>query len=153
MPSFSREQISEAAAYLDEQKPGWYKKINLDKLCQSSPFSCVLGQLFKVEGASETGYTIGRVALNMPTVYDAFGGGSSTEAWKKEVLNRINKDKANADPIITLETNLRATLAKVESVRKMRDELTEYETLLARTQKNIELTKEQIERVSKELGL
>ena len=39
------ERVAAGAAFLDERKPGWWKRINLDTLDIYSCTACVIGQL------------------------------------------------------------------------------------------------------------
>lgn len=49
------ERVARGAAWLDEQKPGWPQLIT-EELEMSGCRSCVLGQVFAVEGGKESGY-------------------------------------------------------------------------------------------------
>lgn len=39
-------RVADAAAFLDEHKPGWYRNVNTRKLDMSSIYNCVLAQVF-----------------------------------------------------------------------------------------------------------
>jgi hypothetical protein len=39
------DRVAKGAAYLDEREPGWWKRIDLDKLDLRKPCRCILGQL------------------------------------------------------------------------------------------------------------
>lgn len=40
------ERVQAGATFLDANVPGWWKKIDLEKLDISSPFDCIIGQLY-----------------------------------------------------------------------------------------------------------
>ncbi len=48
-----QERVERGAKLLDEKRPGWWKKIDLDLLRLSSCFRCVLGQLCSIDERKE----------------------------------------------------------------------------------------------------
>lgn len=59
------ERVAAGVAWLDQNRPGWVQRINLDTLDLGDPCQCVLGQEFTVEARGDlaTPYEIGRQAL------------------------------------------------------------------------------------------
>jgi hypothetical protein len=58
-------RVTKGATFLDEERPGWYRDIDLSNLDMNDPMNCVLGQLegeftrgtdvlFEVNGGSKT---------------------------------------------------------------------------------------------------
>jgi hypothetical protein len=61
------ERVAKGAALLDEHMPGWWKRIDLNRLEQVSPCGCVLGQLWTDDKyAEDGGYWPALVALGIP---------------------------------------------------------------------------------------
>ena len=90
-------KVKQAAKFLDENHPGWHKKIDTAKLFLKSPYNCILGQLY---GGS------GRAVINLCIEYRekyAFGytncinGMEESEAeklkskWIKQITKRLEK--------------------------------------------------------------
>ncbi|MGH9316350.1 MAG: hypothetical protein ACRD1P_04510 [Thermoanaerobaculia bacterium] len=87
--------VRRGAAYLDEHRPGWEKRVDLDTLDMSSPRHCVLGQAYAEEGAAlgMTGfdYVVER-ARSRPRVasfgFDGWGADLLEAAWSAEIIKR-----------------------------------------------------------------
>lgn len=76
------ERVARGVALLDEHKPGWAKRIDLDALHMSGCLSCVLGQVFADEAADVdqaagieygTGYDAGCEYLGIEGTDDLYG--------------------------------------------------------------------------------
>lgn len=82
--------IAAAARLLDQVKPSWANKIDLNKLSMECDDTCILGQLYStyVDGISEL---FGECGVNS---YDSiFGIKASLSTWKKEIKKRlVNKE-------------------------------------------------------------
>lgn len=61
-----QERVANGAALLDEKKPGWRDKINLEELDISDPSRCVVGQLYQGRG----GYLHGLSDLQTYSSYE-----------------------------------------------------------------------------------
>jgi len=85
----------EGALFLDKKQPGWAEKIDVDRLYMASPTNCILGQLFY--GNYMIGY--GQLGIDshprkvglgfIPSMKDSLLPGALTEAWKKEIADRL----------------------------------------------------------------
>lgn len=157
--------VPSAAKYLDEQFPGWHKRINIDVLYQGNEHRCVLGQIFRDE-AKRAGYEHSpyEYALNqLGITYQTVFGSYSTSEWKEEVRERQARDSTmenvatirshSALKLATMESELRAKLAKIDTLKKLVGELHGYNDMLKQTRKNIEVTQTAIGNIHKELGL
>jgi hypothetical protein len=109
--------VSEAAAVLDIEKPGWEKQINLVTLNMASCDHCILGQLYG-HGLSrnffDSGYHIGLVTLH-PKYYFAspspwsvspFSSDQPERDWVVEINARLAAAKEVAQPEPELELEL-----------------------------------------------
>jgi hypothetical protein len=85
-------RVLRGAMVLDEHAPGWHQRIDLEKLDISSPFRCVLGQVFGH-------YIEGLVSLNMgasqpfgfaATAYDE--NPALTGLWRALISQRRERD-------------------------------------------------------------
>ena len=101
--------VENGAALLDIENPGWYKKINLDKLSINSCSDCILGQIYGDywAGASiiqrnpnYTGvYNLG-FAIPMPAFatvvlaaeYVVDKNAKLNAEWKKQIQARLEMD-------------------------------------------------------------
>lgn len=55
------ERVAAGAAWLDQHEPGWWQRINLDRLNLNSECNCILGQL---HGRYNDAPAVGAAALN-----------------------------------------------------------------------------------------
>ena len=87
-----RGHIADSAAVLDEHKPGWYKKVDLDTLDMESPYSCVLGQVFRSRFfRRDSGYIKGCAFLFSRGYHDqraTFCSSSDHKYWEYEIIRR-----------------------------------------------------------------
>lgn len=65
-------RVKAGAEFLDEEVPGWYKRVDTDLLDLSSPVACILGQTFQQfvgtafnGGQFHDGYQAGLKRLNL----------------------------------------------------------------------------------------
>lgn len=84
--------VKEAAQFLDEKYPGWYKKINVDNLNMNIYTKCILGQIYGT-------YKIGITNLNLVTTDSRKVFCYYKLEWIKEVKQRIS----NADGLNILQ--------------------------------------------------
>lgn len=89
------ERIADAAAVLDEHKPGWADKLDLDTLDLNSGRYCILGQLFQSSRLNFLGYRgdgWGRGSRFLEKRgYRNFGGVFCSDEDKSTWLVEINK--------------------------------------------------------------
>lgn len=55
MEDVFRARVAKGAALLDERRPDWFTRVNLNSLCMSSCYMCVLGQLDQDKGVGFQG--------------------------------------------------------------------------------------------------
>lgn len=91
-----QERVESGAAWLDEHRPGWVDRINLDRLIMSSKCGCILGQVdgdyfetikaFNVdaERAEEAAVLLGFQASHEGT----YGYGELEDAWRDHITAR-----------------------------------------------------------------
>ena len=109
---FFTDRAKRGASFLDEEKPGWFSLIDLDKLNMGDGNNCVVGQLFKDAGRDydDSSYFVGVEEMHigetgLPDEYTLgfmlkWTVGSSrnwkllTDAWKIEITNRINAQES-----------------------------------------------------------
>jgi hypothetical protein len=109
---FFADRVKRGASFLDEEKPGWFNLIDLDKLNMGDGSDCVIGQLFKDVDLDykESAYFFGVEEMHIgesgwPNEYtlgfmlDWKMGNSRnwellTDAWKIEITNRINAQES-----------------------------------------------------------
>ena len=84
--NYDLNKVKQAAKFLDEKHPGWFKKINMMKFELASTDSCILAQLY---GASYMGTTALGIA-GYCIQKEAFGYiyGAQPEPFKLEKLTR-----------------------------------------------------------------
>jgi hypothetical protein len=92
----TEDRVSAGAVLLDEQRPGWYAQIDLQRLDMDSYDDCVLGQLFgSFEGGLETLDAVGLYIYNIGfagvpgdprEVYELLG-----ELWTREINLRATR--------------------------------------------------------------
>lgn len=93
----NEERVEKGAALLDEQNPGWYKRINLDTLDQCDPSLCILGQLY---GAWYTGNRIlsdfaENNDLDYSYGFDGSNNDTMTKVWTAFITKRRKQAEAN----------------------------------------------------------
>ena len=66
------ERAARGAALLDEHKPGWWERIDLDTLALESPCRCILGQLWSAEHPDDP-YEIALDELDLHDKDEDFG--------------------------------------------------------------------------------
>jgi hypothetical protein len=111
------ERVAAGSAWLDEHRPGWWKRIDTHVLDLSSCVTCVLGQEFAVEarrtGSHRSGYGYGAAQLiddpdapddeaallgfDIPSPYRDEGYAELTAAWLDEIERRRAADQQPAD--------------------------------------------------------
>ena len=84
--TYAEELVNDAIALLDVKEPGWFNKIDTDRLDIASPTNCVLGQLY------------GEYALGLEKLYSyphqqhahfsAFALVGTTPVWIREINKR-----------------------------------------------------------------
>jgi hypothetical protein len=92
------ERVANGAELLDEKKPGWDQRIDLDTLQMHSCYRCILGQLFADDhlGKAYTPFGVGIRALlladddDVPSVYGFDGHDTDALAaeWKRLIEAR-----------------------------------------------------------------
>jgi hypothetical protein len=101
--------IEQAALLLDEVKPNWYEKIDLDKLDMHLGTSCILGQ-------SYNGYGSGIKEIFGKDFYNTrmdeelkddlvFGRSASREKWIEQISLRKNTKYKEATPVNAPQIN------------------------------------------------
>lgn len=104
-PESAKRRVEKGAKFLDRNVPDWYNgrhKIDLECLDLSSPSSCVLGQVYKING-----YSRGLVRLKLDDAqamaygFEAYGVISRltlddeyallTRHWRREIRSRRKK--------------------------------------------------------------
>lgn len=120
-----RKDVEAGAFYLDENHPGWFKKINLDTLDLSNQCNCVLGQLhgdyddglIEEKIAASRNWSPGpahRVALRAIHLgFYSFGRvkyDALTKAWKRAIKDRLN------NPALTVEQILSVPVEATENI-------------------------------------
>jgi hypothetical protein len=61
------ERVEKGAAWLDEHRPGWVDRIDLETLDLGDPCRCVLGQQFEPQSDSDQcGFEVGMRLLTTP---------------------------------------------------------------------------------------
>ena len=99
MSGIFTERVAKGAALLDEKRPGWVDRIDLDTLDIDNCEDCVLGQAFEAEVHDDEncGYTDGLEALGIPSGrpeedfgFDAHRAdqASLTAEWKRVITAR-----------------------------------------------------------------
>lgn len=89
-------RVGRGAALLDERSPGWFRRIDTDRLHIASSTQCVLAQLY-------TGYDLGKEALDIAWGESARHGfvcGDGpvcvcdwlTDIWKGEIARRRQEE-------------------------------------------------------------
>ena len=73
-------RVAAGAAFLDEHRPGWAGRIDLDRLALIDDCDCVLGQL---SGTYDRGRTALGLSLGEEFLFGFLpgGGGGSAEGW------------------------------------------------------------------------
>ncbi len=56
--------VANGVTFLDDTIPDWRDRVNMEKFDISSPFACVLGQVFRMVGTAPTAWTAGTWALH-----------------------------------------------------------------------------------------
>ena len=95
-------KVFEAAQKLDEVKPDWYTRVNLDTLNLEQSETCVLGQAFADETYSPYSYGLEQLGLDPedPNASLVFDSNDYRHEWVQEILNRraglVEEIKVNA---------------------------------------------------------
>lgn len=103
-------RASRGAALLDEKNPGWYRRVDTDRLHMWSVDSCVLGQLYSNYGPSyrNSGFVNGLVQLRVSGGAARYGFMPSLSApssllkrgWCKEIQARKKKEPSISDEML-----------------------------------------------------
>lgn len=109
---FFTDRAKRGASFLDEEKPGWFESIDLNKLNMGDGSDCVIGQLFKDADRDydDSSYFIGVEELHIGetgrlneytlgfmlkvTVGSSRNWELLTDAWKIQISNRINAQES-----------------------------------------------------------
>lgn len=83
------EQIIIAAQLLDVRRPGWFRRIDLGRLCMVSLYDCVLGQLFGDFSTGLHAFVYRESNAVYPLLLRAFQGDAPPVAWRREVERRL----------------------------------------------------------------
>lgn len=83
--------ISNAAAWLDYYRPGWFNEIDLNTLDQDYGLTCVLGQLYGSYGSYEAQNAMQEYGSAHPFDGD---GPKDTEEWKQQIMIRRQLQQA-----------------------------------------------------------
>lgn len=77
------EHVRKGAELLDEQRPGWHRRINLNMLDVGSPTRCVLGQCYGgyYKGLAKLGLESGHTHGFVGPIY-------LNKEWRQEILAR-----------------------------------------------------------------
>jgi len=92
-----RQRVADAAAVLDEHKPGWYKKVSTETLDLHSHHNCVLGQVFRPRffaNIRQSGYGRGYDFLSDKNSFHHPTAFCSNEPDRKFWIEEIEKRKA-----------------------------------------------------------
>lgn len=88
-----QDKVRAGMEFLDEKKPGWESRIDIERLNLANPMQCVLGQLYGE-------YTVGIVELDLIGVVDrdllgftiypspSVGWSGLTCEWKESIVAR-----------------------------------------------------------------
>jgi hypothetical protein len=102
------ERVARGAALLDEREPGWWQRIDLDRLDLGSPCRCVLGQLITDKDPQPPSLWIEilgwfgiRSRSDVSHGFNTYGPGTDaqyrhlTAAWRNLIeVRRIEADRA-----------------------------------------------------------
>ena len=94
--NYDLNKVKQAAKFLDEKHPGWFKKINMMKLELASTDSCILAQLYG--GASYMGVdALGiidkpRAALGYRSFRDQADRDALRYKWIKPINKRLEQE-------------------------------------------------------------
>lgn len=83
-------RVWRGAQLLDQRRPGWHRQVNLVMLDMSSPYWCVLGQVYRADSL-HSGFSSGlaRLRIHSAKAYGFYGG---RRAWTSEVRHRLRRD-------------------------------------------------------------
>lgn len=85
-------RVSRGARLLDQRRPGWYNEVNLVMLDMTSPYQCVLGQVYRESRELRRGYFLNGFCegLRQLQVRSArsYGFYSGARAWRYEIKRR-----------------------------------------------------------------
>ncbi len=97
MSSPHDDNIARGMALLDEQAPGWERRINLSRLDLGSMATCVVGQLFGcypdgLAGLDDAGMYPRRYGFVVDfRLHPAVTYGGLTRAWKRQIRARLQE--------------------------------------------------------------
>lgn len=123
-----RENVERGAAMLDGNRPGWWKRINLERLMLEDCHRCVLGQLTGDYGSGEADLLVGWIPPYACGRYDVMVSfGFQAAAWQSEdiaiwrgvwceviLARRKNEQSKRGDELRCKRNPMREELATTE---------------------------------------
>jgi hypothetical protein len=94
-PAEYAEAVARGMALLDEKRPGWIDRIDLDTLVMHDPRHCVVGQEFRDDIEDDEVYTDGLIALGIGTPggeekfgFDGWDCDALEAEWRRAITER-----------------------------------------------------------------